>query len=173
MEANAPLAKLACVMVGLPARGKTFIARKIARYLTWLGHKSRIFNVGNYRRLKVGAFQPADFFDPNNKEFNRQRSEVADAALNDMLSWIANNGEDGSLEGIIAASNNDLSMSPRRSQTKLPSGTGVAGTSVIAIYDATNSTKERRMLIVQKCKAENVAVMFIESTLPFKCRHLR
>jgi 6-phosphofructo-2-kinase/fructose-2,6-biphosphatase 2 len=42
-------------MVGLPARGKTYIARKVSRYLTWLGHRSRIFNVGNYRRQNVGT----------------------------------------------------------------------------------------------------------------------
>lgn len=40
--------------VGLPARGKTFIARKIARWLVWLGYQAKIFNVGNYRR-QVGA----------------------------------------------------------------------------------------------------------------------
>ncbi len=34
------------VMVGLPARGKTFIARKMARYLIWQGVKTRVFNVG-------------------------------------------------------------------------------------------------------------------------------
>lgn len=37
-------------MVGLPARGKTYISRKICRYLNWLGFKSRVFNIGNYRR---------------------------------------------------------------------------------------------------------------------------
>ena len=31
-------------MVGLPARGKTYIARKAARYLSWLGHETRVFN---------------------------------------------------------------------------------------------------------------------------------
>ena len=37
-------------MVGLPARGKTYISRKICRYLSWLGYKCKVFNIGNYRR---------------------------------------------------------------------------------------------------------------------------
>ena len=32
--------KLAVVMVGLPARGKTFVARKLQRYLSWLGYRT-------------------------------------------------------------------------------------------------------------------------------------
>jgi predicted kinase len=28
-------------MVGLPARGKTFIARKLARYLNWIGIETK------------------------------------------------------------------------------------------------------------------------------------
>lgn len=48
---------LAIVTVGLPARGKTYLARKITRYLNWLGYPSRIFNVGNVRRQEVGAFK--------------------------------------------------------------------------------------------------------------------
>ena len=47
--------KLVLVMVGLPARGKTHIARRAARYLTWLGYRTRVFNVGNYRRERLGT----------------------------------------------------------------------------------------------------------------------
>ncbi|WVY92654.1 hypothetical protein V8G54_031742 [Vigna mungo] len=32
--------------VGLPARGKTFTAAKLTRYLRWLGHNTKHFNVG-------------------------------------------------------------------------------------------------------------------------------
>lgn len=37
-------------MVGLPARGKSYITKKITRYLNWLQHDTRIFNVGERRR---------------------------------------------------------------------------------------------------------------------------
>jgi len=32
--------------VSLPARGKTFTAAKLTRYLRWLGHNTKHFNVG-------------------------------------------------------------------------------------------------------------------------------
>lgn len=47
-------AKLVIVMVGLPARGKSYITKKLQRYLTWQQHESRIFNVGNRRRIATG-----------------------------------------------------------------------------------------------------------------------
>jgi 6-phosphofructo-2-kinase len=47
-------AKLVVVMVGLPARGKSYITKKIQRYLSWQQHETRIFNVGNRRRVVAG-----------------------------------------------------------------------------------------------------------------------
>ena len=47
--------KLVIVMVGLPARGKSYVTKKIARYLNWMQHDTRIFNVGNRRREVAGA----------------------------------------------------------------------------------------------------------------------
>jgi len=32
--------------VSLPARGKTYTAAKLTRYLRWLGHNTKHFNVG-------------------------------------------------------------------------------------------------------------------------------
>src|SRR5271168_4922496 len=54
-------AKLVVIMVGLPARGKSYITKKIQRYLSWQQHNSRIFNVGNRRRIAAGVSTgPAD-----------------------------------------------------------------------------------------------------------------
>lgn len=47
-------AKLVIIMVGLPARGKSYITKKITRYLSWQQHNTRIFNVGNRRRIAAG-----------------------------------------------------------------------------------------------------------------------
>ncbi|KAK2834946.1 hypothetical protein FQN49_006754 [Arthroderma sp. PD_2] len=47
--------KLVIVMVGLPARGKSYITKKLCRYLNWLQHDTRIFNVGERRRVVASS----------------------------------------------------------------------------------------------------------------------
>ncbi|KAJ1501690.1 6-phosphofructo-2-kinase 1 [Coelomomyces lativittatus] len=113
-------------MVGLPARGKTYIARKITRYLKWVGVPTSLFNVGNYRRERIGAEQTHDFFDPSNNEGNRARLHMAIAALDDMLNWLNKGGR-------------------------------------VAIYDATNSTRDRRSMIIKRCQTEGIQTVFVES----------
>jgi broad specificity phosphatase PhoE len=126
-ERGGSRAKLAIVMVGLPARGKSFIARKVARYLSWSGHSVRVFNVGAYRRAQHGSRHPHSFFDPENTEGDRARTEVARIALRDMLEWM-----------------------------KSPD-------SQVGIYDATNSTRERRAGLRASFQAAGCQVVFIES----------
>ncbi|MGZ5968526.1 MAG: 6-phosphofructo-2-kinase domain-containing protein, partial [Polyangiales bacterium] len=85
--------KLVLVMVGLPARGKTHIARKLARYLSWLGHRTKVFNVGSYRRARLGAAQPATFFAPENEQGRAARTRVAMEAIEDSLGWLQREGD--------------------------------------------------------------------------------
>ncbi|ONK62588.1 uncharacterized protein A4U43_C07F5670 [Asparagus officinalis] len=87
--------RLAIVLVGLPARGKTFTAAKLTRYLRWLGHETKHFNVGKYRRLKHGTNQSADFFRADNPEGMEARNEVAALAMDDMISWMQEGGQVG------------------------------------------------------------------------------
>lgn len=117
---------LVVVMVGLPARGKTYIARKLARYLAWTGYNTEVFNVGNYRRERFGAKVPASFFDPNNPDGLGSRRKAALFALDDLLDWVRGGGQ-------------------------------------IGIYDATNSTVERRRLVVEHCERAGLDVLFIET----------
>ncbi|KAI1753107.1 6-phosphofructo-2-kinase [Xylaria castorea] len=92
--------KICVVMVGLPARGKSYIAQRAQRYLTWLSIPSKTFNVGNYRRHD--APQPsADFFDNSNAEGERRRRAAAEAAFADMLGWF----RQGGVIGILDATN--------------------------------------------------------------------
>ncbi|KAK9057550.1 hypothetical protein SSX86_022386 [Deinandra increscens subsp. villosa] len=86
---------LAIVLVGLPARGKTFTAAKLTRYLRWLGHDTKHFNVGKYRRLKHGATLSADFFRVDNPEGMEARNEVAALAMDDMIAWMQEGGQVG------------------------------------------------------------------------------
>jgi broad specificity phosphatase PhoE len=84
---------LVLIMVGLPARGKTYMARKIARYLRWHEHSAQVFNVGNYRRERLGSQQPHSFFDPQNPDGLSARKALARAALDDLFAWIDSGGE--------------------------------------------------------------------------------
>lgn len=86
---------LALIMVGLPARGKTYTARRIARHLDWLGYRTQVFNVGNYRREMSGAAVPHHFFDPQNATGLDARIRAAKSALNDMVQWFQRGGEVG------------------------------------------------------------------------------
>ena len=95
-------APLAVVMVGLPARGKTYIAQKLARYVAWLGYSAKVFNVGNYRRERFGAAVHHSFFDPDNAEGMASRHEAAMTALDDLLAWF----QDGGQVGVYDATNN-------------------------------------------------------------------
>ncbi|XP_061356467.1 6-phosphofructo-2-kinase/fructose-2,6-bisphosphatase isoform X2 [Gastrolobium bilobum] len=94
---------LAIILVGLPARGKTFTAAKLTRYLRWLGHETKHFNVGKYRRLKHGANQSADFFRADNPDGVEARNEVAALAFEDMISWM----QEGGQVGIFDATNSN------------------------------------------------------------------
>lgn len=62
--------KLVIIMVGLPARGKSYITKKLARYLNWLQHDTRIFNVGERRRTVAGG--------PNSLEKTKSQQEHED-----------------------------------------------------------------------------------------------
>ena len=99
--------KLVIILVGLPARGKTFLCNKLMRYFNWLGHPTKHINVGQFRRRANGP-QDAKFFDPNNVHGSYARHEALIAALEDMEAWLA--GEEAQV-AILDATN---STSARR-----------------------------------------------------------
>eukprot|EP00835_Amoeboradix_gromovi_P004586 NODE_366_length_10082_cov_0.124211.p5 type:complete len:268 gc:universal NODE_366_length_10082_cov_0.124211:6206-7009(+) len=120
------MTRIVCVLVGLPARGKTYIGQKICKYLNWLGLTCKVFNVGTYRRKVAGAHLQHEFFDSSNVDAVKMRQLAALDALNDLLKWI-NEQEVG-----------------------------------VAIYDATNTTRERREWIIEKI-GKSCQVLFVES----------
>ena len=69
--------KLVIAMVGLPSRGKSYTANKLARYLCWLHYNAKVFNYGKYRRQMLGAKMPSAFYDPDNREGNELRDRMA------------------------------------------------------------------------------------------------
>ncbi|KAK1835350.1 6-phosphofructo-2-kinase-domain-containing protein [Podospora conica] len=88
--------RIAIVMVGLPARGKTHICVSMARYLQWLGVKTRIFHLGDYRRATVGegGQVPQDYFFPNASPASViLRQKILKKCREDIYAWL--NHENG------------------------------------------------------------------------------
>ena len=102
--------KLVIVMVGLPARGKSYLVKKIARYLNWCQYNTKVFNVGDSRRSFAAASNrtgqhSADFFDPNNDQAAQTREQLALATLDDLLDYVL---DKNGCVGIFDATNSVL-----------------------------------------------------------------
>ncbi|KAM6169658.1 6-phosphofructo-2-kinase/fructose-2,6-bisphosphatase 4 isoform 3-T3 [Rhynchocyon petersi] len=115
------------VMVGLPARGKTYISKKLTRYLNWIGVPTREFNVGQYRRDMVKTYKSFEFFLPDNEEGLRIRKQCALAALRDVRRFLSEEGGH------------------------------------VAVFDATNTTRERRETIFNFGEQNGYKTFFVES----------
>ncbi|XP_050412213.1 6-phosphofructo-2-kinase/fructose-2,6-bisphosphatase isoform X3 [Patella vulgata] len=114
-------------MVGLPARGKTYISKKLTRYLNWIGIATKVFNVGEYRRAATDQYKNHDFFRADNKEALEIRTKCAMMAIEDASKYLLNGGE-------------------------------------VAVVDATNTTRERRKMLVDVFTVQhNFKLFFVES----------
>lgn len=63
-------------MVGLPARGKSYISHCIVRWLNFLGCPARLFNAGARRRKEGMAGSVADFFNSKNTSASDERERM-------------------------------------------------------------------------------------------------
>ena len=86
--------KIYLVMVGLPARGKSTIARKIKENLEKEGVPTRIFNNGQLRRQmhRRDTAHPS-FFSPDNLEGAAIREHIADINLKRARQYLAGPGQ--------------------------------------------------------------------------------
>lgn len=129
-------AKIVVAMVGLPARGKSYLSNKLMRYLRWLEYDVRVFNVGQLRRalaktkLKESGVREdhtATFFDPNNPAAFKLRTQMAEECLEQLIGWLKRGGN-------------------------------------VGIHDATNSSKARREAIAARiAKEPGLKLVFLES----------
>ncbi|NLX17901.1 MAG: 6-phosphofructo-2-kinase/fructose-2,6-bisphosphatase, partial [Desulfobulbus sp.] len=87
--------KLVIVMVGLPARGKSTMARKLGRTLELDGVRVRIFNNGELRRrLDSGTdTSSAEFFSPANSLGVAMRERIAQMNIEAAQAFFAEGGE--------------------------------------------------------------------------------
>ncbi|KAI8899793.1 6-phosphofructo-2-kinase-domain-containing protein [Globomyces pollinis-pini] len=146
--------KYVIFMVGLPARGKSYICKKLTRYLTWCGFNCKIFNVGNRRRVHgeadsspasvtkqvenpssthpITTQHDANFFESSNTEAATLREKLAGETLEELIQWLHDGGK-------------------------------------VAIHDATNSTIARRKFLIERVRRETgIKALFIESICPDK-----
>uniref|UniRef100_A0A4W4FA05 6-phosphofructo-2-kinase domain-containing protein n=1 Tax=Electrophorus electricus TaxID=8005 RepID=A0A4W4FA05_ELEEL len=114
------------VTVGLPARGKTYISKKLTRYLNWIGVPTKEFNVGQYRRECVKIYKSFEFFRPDNEEGLKIRKQCALAALNDVRQYLS------------------------------------VGGGQVAVFDATNTTRERRSTILRFAEQNGHGIFFVD-----------
>lgn len=87
-------------MAGLPGTGKTYIAKKIARYISWLGFKSEVFNICQYRRDLHGDEEfDAEFFNPDNMRTSEIINECSEHALQDLVHYLRDGGDVAVFDG--------------------------------------------------------------------------
>lgn len=74
---------------GLPGRGKTHIAQRLAKYLSFF-HAAPVglFNSVEYRRKFCSSVIDADWFDVHNKEAAAQRENVNTIVMEDMIKYL-------------------------------------------------------------------------------------
>ncbi|KAJ2975082.1 hypothetical protein NQ176_g5719 [Zarea fungicola] len=171
-------AKLVIIMVGLPARGKSYITKKLQRYLSWQQHSARIFNVGNRRRNAAGirvAAQPRLTPEPPRLDGPVHAASIllnghpapmddtpTDLDLND-----AENQMDQSAKFFDPKNQRASAMREQVAMETLDELLDyllIQGGSV-GIFDATNSTIERRQHIVNRIREREpkLGILFIES----------
>lgn len=88
-------------MIGLPARGKSYISEKLHRYFSWKGLTSKIFNAGNKRRELYEFENSESFFNPVK---DNERNRIAEDLLLELIRWLF---EGNNKIGIFDATNSD------------------------------------------------------------------
>ncbi|KAF9565377.1 bifunctional 6-phosphofructo-2-kinase/fructose-2,6-bisphosphate 2-phosphatase [Agrocybe pediades] len=133
--------KIVLAMVGLPARGKSYLSNKLMIYLKWLEYDVKVFNVGQLRRTRakqkaqqcrchgrgIREDHTASWFSHDNTEANHSREKLAQDSLEMLINWLKEGGN-------------------------------------VGIHDATNSTRSRRASIEERvAKEKGIHLIFLES----------
>ncbi|GMM37799.1 fructose-2,6-bisphosphatase [Saccharomycopsis crataegensis] len=94
--------KICVILIGLPARGKTLIAQKVVRYLSWLSIKAKSFSYDDYRRVVYGKSNELTLKDRYEECYRWVETAVAD-----MIEWFE---EEKGIVGVLDGSNHSESQ---------------------------------------------------------------
>lgn len=116
---NEKIKKLCIAMVGLPARGKSTIARRLKESLEAEDISVAIFNNGEVRRsLLAGNTADADFFSPENARGVQLREQIAHQNLEAAKLFLAQDGDIAILDATNITQNRRKSIS--RGMDRIP-----------------------------------------------------
>lgn len=165
--------KLVIVMVGLPARGKSYITNKLTRYLNWLQHDCRVFNVGNTRRKDKNNAGPEtnplpDIHTPNNEVSSPQQHPLALGSPKDDSARSPKSPINHNADFFNPENNRLTALREKWAMDTLDQLLNyvIDGPGLVGIFDATNSTKRRRYHVLKRIQERSkgeLKVLFLES----------
>jgi 6-phosphofructo-2-kinase/fructose-2,6-biphosphatase 2 len=92
--------KFIFALVGLPARGKSYLSRKLANYMNWIGYSSKVYSIGLYRRSLIGVNCNWKFFEDKDEVIIQKRQKCLYKTLDDLISFLTcKDGKIGILDG--------------------------------------------------------------------------
>ncbi|KAJ0174753.1 hypothetical protein K1T71_009861 [Dendrolimus kikuchii] len=94
-------APLLIALVGLPARGKSQLAHRLARHLNWNGESTKVFDCSEYRRRHMALYGSHDIFRADNQQGSAIRRQSAREAVQDAVLWL----KDGNSVAIFDGTN--------------------------------------------------------------------
>ncbi|KAL2117073.1 hypothetical protein VTJ04DRAFT_9241 [Mycothermus thermophilus] len=179
-------AKLVIIMVGLPARGKSYITKKIQRYLSWQQHNTKIFNVGHRRRMVAGMTTaiPSSSGTNDGTDVARQAATILskgtkgpDIVVQDEPPKLDLDQSGAETSGGAKMDQSATFFDPKNeAAAKLREQVAMDTLDelldyllqqggAVGILDATNSTIHRRKLLVERIRAREpkLGILFIES----------
>tara|TARA_B110000208_G_scaffold192049_1_gene262238 strand:+ start:16423 stop:17649 length:1227 start_codon:yes stop_codon:yes gene_type:complete len=126
--------KLIIIMVGLPARGKSYISNNLSNYLNWVGLNTKVFNSGTVRRTTLSGIQTSDFFNSKNRDLFKLKESISMNLFDKLLNWLY-------LSGDIAIFDSTNSTLERRNNLLKK----------IAVYNSSNENCVNSLFIELEC----------------------
>ncbi len=92
--------KLIILFCGLPARGKSFLSRKLAKFLVWIGYDTKVFSIGQFRRELIKNEVDCKFFENENTHYFQLRENCVYRVIDDMIDYLdLSKGKIGIIDG--------------------------------------------------------------------------